>query len=118
MRVSRPSTLVAAALGALWGAVAYTILWGKTSIVVTVRYVDSSLGLITLLPVRIVIHGIRLAEAHIAGRSFSLSRNHEWIGVVSAAVGAALCVAALLALQLAVRVLTRRRSAAGSAGWT
>ncbi len=93
-RRTRVALLVCAALGAVWGALAYDILWGNTSIVVTRRFVDSNRGLASLLPVRLVLFGIHLAEDHLAGRPFQLSTNHGWIGVASVAAGAALGLAA------------------------
>lgn len=90
----------------VWGIVAFQILWGYTSIVVTRPFVNSLPGLISFLPVRLVLYGIRFAEVHVAGHPFDFSRNHAWIGLVSAAVGALLLgfVAAL-----ATVILGRRR---------
>jgi hypothetical protein len=87
---------LAAGAGAVWGAVAFAVLWGYTSIQVTRRFVQSVPGLLTLFPVRTVIFAIHLVEER-AGRSFDLSSNHEWIGFVSAAVGA-LIVGGIVAL--------------------
>jgi hypothetical protein len=88
LRTSRVHPLaLAAGAGAVWGAVSFAVLWGYTSIQVTRPFVQSVPGLLTLLPVRTVIFAIHLLEER-AGRSFDLSSNHEWIGFVSAAVGA------------------------------
>lgn len=84
--------LAAAALGAAWGIAAYAILWGQTSIVVTVAYVQSPLGLVTLMPVRIVLYVLRALE-WVRGQPFNFSRNHAWIGLVSAGVGALMALA-------------------------
>jgi hypothetical protein len=84
--------LAVTALGALWGATGYAILWGYTPIVATRSFVDSPAGLAGLLPVRIVLEGIHLVEAHLAGHPFDFSRNHDWIGFLAAAVGAVLLV--------------------------
>ena len=93
-----------AALGGLWGACAYAILWGYTSIQVTRPFVNSLPGLASLLPARIIIYGIEAAEHYVAGHPFDLSRNHEWIGAAATGVGAVLVVTAFLL----GRMLTRR----------
>ena len=96
--------LGATALGALWGAGGYAILWGYTPVVATRSCVDSAAGLASLLPIRIVLEGIHLVEAHVAGHPFDFSRNHDWIGFLAAAVGALLLLA-----PAAVVVRLRRR---------
>lgn len=100
---------VAAGAGAVWGVVAFQIMWGYTSIVVMRPFVNSVPGLIAFLPVRLVLYGIRFAEVHVAGHPFDFSRNHAWIGLASAAVGALLLgsVGALVTV-----ILGRRRSGA------
>jgi hypothetical protein len=96
-----------AALGALWGAATYEVLWGYTSIVVTRRFVDSVAGLATLLPARIVLYGIHVVEDRIAGHPFAFSRSDRWIGFVITAVGAILLVAAFLLARAVVGVVRR-----------
>jgi hypothetical protein len=96
-----------AVAGAAWGVVAFAVLWGYTSIVVTRRFVDSVPGLLTLLPVRIVLEGIHVAE-RLAGHPFDFSRNHDWIGVVSAGVGALVLLIPFLVIRRALG--GRRRS--------
>lgn len=94
-------------LGALWGAATYEVPWGYTSIVVTRRFVDSLAGLATLLPARVVLYCIHVAEDRIAGHPFALSRADRWIGFVITAAGAALMVAAFLMARAIVRVVRR-----------
>jgi hypothetical protein len=108
LRARGPSPIaVAAGFGAIWGAVAFAVLWGYTSIQVTRPFVESVAGLVTLLPVRIVLYGIHVLEAR-AGRSFHLASNHEWIGFVSAAVGAAIVALAFAAGRALIRAGHRR----------
>jgi hypothetical protein len=78
--------------GAIWGAVAYQILWGNTSIVVTRSFVDTPLGLLALFPVRIVLFGIHLAEDLLVHHAVDFSRNHAWIGLTSALAGSLVMV--------------------------
>ena len=105
--------LGATALGALWGASGYAILWGYAPVVATRSFVDSPVGLASLLPVRIVLEGIHLVEAHVAGHPFDFSRNHDWIGFLAAAVGALLLLApAAVVLRLKGR-LSRREARRG-----
>src|SRR5262249_12257278 len=114
LRSRGPSPVaVAAGLGAIWGAVAFAVLWGYTSIQVTRPFVESGAGLMTLLPVRIVLYAIHALETR-AGRPFHLASNHEWIGFVSAVVGAVIVAAAFLAVRGTVRLARRRRRSAGS----
>lgn len=96
-------------LGGLWGAATYEILWGYTSIVVTRRFVDSVPGLATLLPARIVLYAIHVAEGRIAGHPFGFSRADRWIGFVITAVGAGLLVGGYLLVR-AVALIVRRTS--------
>jgi hypothetical protein len=116
LRARGPSPIaVAAGLGAIWGAVAFAVLWGYTSIQVTRPFVESAWGLMTLLPVRIVLFGIHVLEAR-AGRSFHLASNHEWIGFVSAAVGAVIVAVAFVAVRALIRLGRRlRRGGPGGA---
>jgi len=114
LRSRGPSPVaVAAGLGAIWGAAAFAVLWGYTSIQVTRPFVESVAGLLTLLPVRIVLYAIHALETR-AGRPFHLASNHEWIGFVSAAVGAVIVAAAFLAARGTVRLVRRRRGNARS----
>lgn len=102
---------LAVAVGGFWGLVGYTILWEGEPFAVTRRFVDSVGGLLVLLPVRVVIWGIRVAE-EIAGRPFDLSRSHLWIAptasVVGAAIGLGLFVSARWAARRAGRGPARR----------
>lgn len=104
----RSVLLLAGTTGALWGATAYAILWGYTSIVVTPRFYDSAVGLLTLLPSRVVLEAIHLVEAHIVHHPFSFARHHGWIGIASAAVGAGFAAVAVVVLRTAIRL--RRKS--------
>jgi hypothetical protein len=104
---------VVAGLGAVWGAVAFAVLWGYTSIQVTRPFVQSLPGLVSLLPVRLVLFGIHLVEDHVVGRPLQLSANHEWIGFVSAAVGALLTTAGYLATRWLMRSIRPTRAGPG-----
>lgn len=95
---------VATGLGGLWGAACYGVLWEGVPFAVDRRFVESPFGTLALLPVRIVLWSIRLVEQRVAGRSFDLSRNFGWIGLVASVVGALLAVGAFLC----VRTLARR----------
>jgi hypothetical protein len=99
-----------AALGALWGAAAYEILWGYTSLVVTRRFVNSVAGLATLLPARIVLYGIHVVEGRVVGHPFAFSRSDRWIGFVVTAVGAALLVGALLLVRATLSAIRAIRA--------
>ena len=55
-RISRPSVVaVAAAVGSVWGLLCYSILWEGEPFQAQRPFVESTLGLIALLPVRIVL---------------------------------------------------------------
>lgn len=84
-----------AGVGGLWGLVGYTILWEGEPVQVDRAFVESAVGILLLLPVRLVIWSIHLAE-ELAGRTFDLSSSYLWIGFVASAVGAAFTVAGLL----------------------
>lgn len=99
----RPGASVAAGLGALWGLVSYSILWEGMPAQVDRAFVESPGGTLVLLPSRIAIWSIAVAEAA-AGRSFDLSRTFDWIAPFATAIGAGL----MLAGYLAVRTITRR----------
>lgn len=94
---------LAAAAGALWGTAAFLVLWGHTPITVTRSFVVGSLGTAVLLPVRIVLWGLRAAE-RVAGRPFHFPDANWWIGMVAALVGAGLVAAA----AVVVRAVGRR----------
>ncbi len=100
--------VAATALGALWGAGAYAVLWGYTSIVITPTFFRSVAGLVALLPARIVLWAIGVVERHVVHHPFSFATNHGWIGAVSALVGGAIVGLAALAVVVA---LPRRRRA-------
>lgn len=111
-RSTRRSLLGLAAGGALWGAVTYAVVWGYTSIVVTRQFVESTAGLVSLLPVRALLFMIHVVEDRIAHHPFDFSRNHDWIGLGAAAMGAALLVApGALAFAIGHRWRVRRRVA-------
>jgi hypothetical protein len=105
--------LILAAVGAVWGAAAYQILWGYTSIVVTRAFVDTPLGLLSLFPVRAVLFGIHLVEDHVVHHPFSFSRNHQWIGFVAAATGALMLVVPFVTGRAVARAI---RSGGGRPG--
>ena len=98
-------SLVAAAgaAGSVWGLLCYSILWEGVPVEVQRVFVESVVGTIALLPTRLVLWAIHLAET-VAGRTFELSANHGWIGVAAAVVGALLAAG----VALAVRSLARR----------
>jgi hypothetical protein len=112
----RRSTGLAAAagVGAAWGVLSYSILWGETSIQLTRRFVDSVPGLLGLLPVRLVLYAIRFFEERLVHHPFDFSHNHAWIGLLSAVVGAGLLVAAFVLVRRAWSVFQRLRTRAGS----
>ncbi|HWC32961.1 MAG TPA: hypothetical protein VG709_07520 [Actinomycetota bacterium] len=89
------------------------MLWGYTPIVVHRSFVVSTGGTLVLLPVRAVLFAIRLVEEHVAGRSFDLSRSHGWIGLVAAAVGAAVVAAISLLVRSTARAVGARRRPTG-----
>ncbi len=107
--------LILAAIGALWGAAAYQILWGYTSIVVTRAFVDTPMGLFSLFPVRAVLFGIHLVEDQLVHHPFNFSRNHQWIGFVSAATGALILVTPFVSGRALVRAVRNPRKRGGSA---
>jgi membrane associated rhomboid family serine protease len=100
--------MVAAGLGAVWGLAGYALLWGHTPIVVHRPFVVSAVGTAVLLPVRLVLLGIRFVEEHVADGPFDFSGNNAWIGVLAAVVGAILVAAGFLL----IRAVSRRREAA------
>lgn len=104
MSARRARWLVAGA-GALWGAVSFSVLWGYTAIQVHRSFVDSLPGLVSLLPVRLVLFGIRWVERDVVHRPFVLADNHQWIGLVAAALGAATLGTAYVVGGLVVRLM-------------
>jgi hypothetical protein len=113
MRVDRfPTWLRASAIvGAVWGVSGYALLWGHTPIVIHRTFVESVVGTLVLLPVRVVlwiIHGLERA----AGAPFDFSSNNWWIGASAAVVGAVTVVV----VAWVVRRSTRSIRGAGSGG--
>jgi hypothetical protein len=106
--------LVGAAIGAAWGAAGYAVLWGFTPIVVHRPFVVSFLGTVLLAPVRVVLFGIRLVEERVVKSPLDFSTNHGWIGILSAAVGAALVVGSFVVARWGRRTLAARRLEARS----
>ncbi|HZA60828.1 MAG TPA: hypothetical protein VE754_03995 [Actinomycetota bacterium] len=112
MRVERGLSpmVVAAAIGAAWGAIGYLVLWGYIApLFPSRRFVVGAVGTTLFLPVKTVLLAIRGLES-LAGRSFELASNHAWIGLAAAATGAAMAVAG----YLVVRVVRKRFSPAYS----
>jgi hypothetical protein len=89
-------------LGALWGLVSYSILWEATPVQVGRGFVQSALGTLVLLPSRVVIWAISVAEAA-AGRSFDLSANFQWIAPTASLVGAAITFGVALGIRGGIR---------------
>lgn len=96
----------------MWGFLGYTVLWEGQPFAVTRVFVSSVLGVVLLLPVRIVIWGIRAAE-ELAGRTFDLSSNNLWIAFVASALGAAIALAAFLGGRWVIGRLVRARARSG-----
>jgi hypothetical protein len=97
---------VATGIGGLWGLMGYTVLWQGSPFAVNRRFVGSNLGTLVLLPVRLVLWGIRAVES-VTGRTFDLADANRWIAVVASALGALTAIA----LFLAARTVWRRLSA-------
>ena len=104
----RPA-VVAAAIGAAWGIVGYTLLWGLTPVVVHRAFVVSVPGTLLLLPVRLVLWGIHLVE-EVAAEPFDFSRNHGWIGILAGVVGAGMAVGATALTRTVVRRVRAARA--------
>jgi hypothetical protein len=100
--------VAAAAIGAAWGAAGYAVLWGLTPIVVHRPFVVSFVGTMLLAPVRVVLLGIRIVEERVVESPLDFSGNHGWIGLLAAAVGAALVVGTLEVARWGRRTLSRR----------
>jgi hypothetical protein len=92
-------------LGAGWGLLGYAVLWEGTPFRVQRPFVTSVIGTVVLLPARVVIWGIHLAEV-MAGRSFDLSQNHWWIALAASTLGAG----SLAGVYRLVRSVRRRMS--------
>jgi hypothetical protein len=97
-------------MGAVWGAASFSILWGYTSIDISRRFVDSLPGLVLLLPVRLVLHAIRVVETEVVHHAFDFSRNHQWIGFVATAVGGVIGGTLYLLARAAMSRVHRARS--------
>ncbi|MGH2685999.1 MAG: hypothetical protein ACRDJP_11095 [Actinomycetota bacterium] len=97
-----PPTLAAAALGGVWGLLGYALLWGHTPVMIHRTFVVSVPGTILLLPVRVVLWAIHVAEDLSSG-PFDFSRNHGWIGVLAGVAGAGIAVAGYLVTRTVVR---------------
>ena len=93
---------VAAAVGAFWGLVSYSILWEAVPAQVDRAFVESRGGTLALLPSRIAIWAIALAES-VAGHSFDLSTSFGWIAPLASAIGGVLMMAGFLAVRTIVR---------------
>ena len=104
----RSGTAWALGAGALWGVLGYSVLWEGTPFEVSRSYVESALGTLLLLPVRLVLWAIRWVEL-LTDRTFDFSDNHLWIGVVACAVGALLVVTVFLGVQALWRPSERGR---------
>lgn len=105
---ARSAPAVAAWVGAAWGLAGYAVLWGHIPVVATRRFVVSAAGTIALLPVRVVLWGIRQAEG-VAGHPFDFSQTNGWIGALAGLVGAAVGVVGFLLVRAAIRALPARR---------
>jgi hypothetical protein len=104
----RRPVLLAAAVGGLWGLAGYTVLWGHTPLVIHRSFVVGGAGTVLLLPIRLVLWGIRFVEEHVAAGPFDFSGNNAWIGAVAAVVGATLVMTALLLVREIGRLLPGR----------
>jgi uncharacterized membrane protein len=106
-RVPRPSVVtIAAAVGSAWGLLCYSILWEGQPVQVQRPFVESAIGIVALLPVRVVLWAIHLAE-DLAGRTFALSANHRWIALAAAAAGALIVAGTVFAGRALVRRFRR-----------
>ena len=93
---------VAAAVGAFWGLVSYSILWEAVPAQVDRAFVESQGGTLALLPSRIAIWAIALAES-VAGHSFDLSKTFGWIAPLASGIGGALMMAGYVMLRTILR---------------
>jgi hypothetical protein len=99
---------VAVGLGGLWGVLCYSVLWEGRPFGVDRAFVESVLGTLVLLPARLVLWAIRWIEL-LADRTFDLSRNHLWIGLVTSAVGALITLVAFVVARMMWRRISRTR---------
>ncbi len=99
--------MIAAGVGALWGALGYSILWDGTPVAVDRAFVESTLGTLILLPSRLVLWAIRRTELAL-GRTFDLADNHLWIGFAASAIGAGVAAGAFLVARWLVCRFARR----------
>jgi hypothetical protein len=99
-------TGVAAGVGLLWGAFSYSVLWEGTPFAVDRAFVVSVRGTLLLLPARIVLWGVHLAE-ELAARTFELSRSTWVLGVAAGAAGLAIGLVIGLALRGAASLVRR-----------
>lgn len=102
-RLRAPGPSLVAGLGGLWGLAGYTILWEGFPLQVQRPFVESLLGIIVLLPVKLVLWAIHIAE-RVSGGPFDLSRNNRWIAIAAGVIGALIA----LGLFWAYGILTRR----------
>jgi hypothetical protein len=93
---------VAAAVGAFWGLASYSILWEAVPAQVDRAFVESQGGTLALLPSRIAIWAIALAES-VAGHSFDLSKAFGWIAPLASAIGCGLTMAGYVTMRTIVR---------------
>jgi hypothetical protein len=101
---------VAVGAGGLWGVLCYSVLWEGRPFGVDRPFVESVFGTLLLLPARLVLWVIRWIEL-LTERTFDLSRNHLWIGLVTSAVGAVLALLVFLAARVVWRRIVRGRLA-------
>jgi hypothetical protein len=97
-----PPTLIAAVIGGAWGLLGYALLWGHTPVMVHRSFVVSVPGTIVLLPARVVLWAIHVAEDLTSG-PFDFSRNHGWIGVLAGMVGAGIVAGSYLVTRAGIR---------------
>jgi hypothetical protein len=97
---------VAAGVGLLWGAFAYSVLWEGTPFAVDRRFVESVRGTLVLLPARIALWGVHAAEL-LAGRTFELSRSTWILAIAAAAAGLATVLLVVTAVRALVRLARR-----------
>ncbi|HZD79500.1 MAG TPA: hypothetical protein VE646_05630 [Actinomycetota bacterium] len=92
----------ATALGGLWGLLGYTVLWDGTPFATDRRFVESVLGTMALLPIRLVLWGIRAFEL-LTGRTYNFPDSNWWIGAVAGLLGALIVAGGVLAIRTTAR---------------
>lgn len=102
-----PPVALTASIGAAWGAIGYLVLWGYTPVFPSRRFVVGAFGTLVLLPIRLVLWGLRGLERAL-DRNFDLADSHAWLGLAAATVGAALVSVAFLAVRAFGRWRGRR----------